>query len=169
MLFPGDDFRAPRGAPRDPPGFFRAAARGTVIRTPSPHYRHGFRGRPVGNRPAKSSWSPESPGEFPRGAVCLWWSGGLCRSAGSPWRAGRSAGSLLAPPGVPVLYWLPPESRFSGWAGPRGIAESRFSSSSGRGRIRNSRRFERVQGAADSSIEPDWTSESVCRRIPRIR
>ena len=37
------------------------------------------------------------------------------------------------------------------------------------GRIRNSRRFERVQGAADSSIEPDWKSESVCRRISRIR
>ena len=61
------------------------------------------------------------------------------------------------------------ESRFSRWARRRGMAECRFSTGSGRGRIRNSRRSERVQRAADSSIEPDWRSESVCRRIPRIR
>jgi hypothetical protein len=93
------------------------------------------------------------------------------RSAGSPWRQGmaESRFSLAAGDGgVPVL------SGGRGWRSPgslwrRGMAECRFSRSSGRGRIRNSRRSERVQGAADSSIEPDWKSESVCRRIPRIR
>ena len=37
------------------------------------------------------------------------------------------------------------------------------------GRIWNSRQFEGVQAAAGSSLRPDRNSESVCRRIPRIR
>ena len=37
------------------------------------------------------------------------------------------------------------------------------------GRIWNSWQFEGVQVAADSSLRPDLHSESVCRRIPRIR
>ena len=97
------------------------------------------------------------------------------RGSAEPAEGGGAVGHWdrsLRPPPVLNVNCLA-HGRPEGWE-----ADSRCGGGRGRGRrplgpfwgrIRNSRRFERVQGAADSSIEPDWKSESVCRRIPRIR
>ena len=95
----------------------------------SPHYRRGFRGPPLGNRPANSSWSPESPGELPRGVVCLWWSGGRAPSRWEPrelpaglrcgWAelAGR-ASVRLGRTGRPGFVGVGPNWPAGGWRSP---------------------------------------------------
>ena len=172
MLSQGGRFRTPPGAPRTPPEFF-----GPLRGAYEVHSRPAGKW-PLAWRKGSGPW-PGGRGVAPGRAAGEWPLAG--RQGSGPWPGGREVAPGRAAGKWPLAWrqgsWpggrgvgraageWPLAWRQASWPGGREVGRQGSWTTSGfpPGRIRNSRQLERVQVTIDSSLQPDWSSEGVCR------